>query len=117
MRLAPAMVVVLAGLSSCSRPAPADPAEQAGIEIQHRLGANYELHYVARRTVAGVPVICGYAGEKDPPVFAKLPFVYTRGRLYLTEDMGSDSEGFLDRNCGADLPRTHAGFVNDFAPR
>ncbi len=112
-RLDPAVLIVLAGLASCSRPPTADPAEQAGVEIQHRLGPNVEAHHVARRMVAGVPVICGYAGAKDPPVFAKLPFVYMHGRLYLTEDMGADPDGFLDRNCGADLPRTHAGFIYD----
>ena len=105
------MILVVISLASCDRPAPPSLPDQAAMAVTQRLGSDYELHYVAQRSVAGAPVVCGYAGERGPQVLNAIPLVYTGGRLYLSQDVGSDWEGFLVKNCGTDLPRAPAVLV------
>ncbi len=84
-------------LASCSPPSSPSLSDQALAAVKQRRGPDYELEYVAERTVHGHPTICGYARGEI--------FVFTQGRLYMTEDMRPDREAFLDKNCGSEPPR------------
>ena len=103
-------------LAACSAPSPPSLSDQALAALKHRLGPGYELQHVAERTVQGHRLLCGIAGPIGDGSAPNM-FVYSQGRLYLTEDMKPDSEAFLAKNCGSDLPRAPRIVAYDPAPR